>query len=166
MSTPVRGVSTLPLQEMDIQCVDTLSGRVDTRPSIQKTLFVQMGQCVDTLSGSVDTLRLKFQLMIHLDTRLLGDQGNLPRFPCPCIPRHFMDIWGYKYPCSLYPKGKRAHTLPGEAFWRQKGAFQILLHLQKLQAILSRGRTWESRGISGEKLAVLGKGADSTEEEQ
>ncbi|MQM18059.1 hypothetical protein Taro_051042 [Colocasia esculenta] len=48
----------------------------------------------------------------------------------------------------------------------QNGAFQILLHLQKLQAILSRGRTWESREISGEKLAVLGKGADPTEEEQ
>ncbi|MQM08855.1 hypothetical protein Taro_041715 [Colocasia esculenta] len=77
-----------------------------------------------------------------------------------------MDIWGYKYPCSLYPKGKRAHTLPEEAFWRQKGAFQILLHLQKLQAILSRGRTWESRGITGENVAFLGKGADPTEEAQ
>ncbi|MQL80810.1 hypothetical protein Taro_013263 [Colocasia esculenta] len=77
-----------------------------------------------------------------------------------------MDIWGYKYPCSLYPKGKSAHTLPEEAFWRPKGAFQILLHLQKLQAILSRGRTWESRGISGEKLVVVGKGADPTEEVQ
>ncbi|MQL79547.1 hypothetical protein Taro_011992, partial [Colocasia esculenta] len=42
----------------------------------------------------------------------------------------------------------------------------IWLHLQKLQAILSRGRTWESRGISGEKVAVLGKGADPTEEQQ
>ncbi|MQL67888.1 hypothetical protein Taro_000188, partial [Colocasia esculenta] len=60
--------------------------------------------------------------------------------------------------------GKRALTLPEEAFWQPKGAFQILLHLQKLQAILSRGRTWESREISGEKLIVLGKGADPTEE--
>jgi len=77
-----------------------------------------------------------------------------------------MDIWGYKYPCSLYPKGKRAHTLPEEAFWRPNVVFHIYLHLQKLQAILSRGRTWESRGISGEKLDVLGKGADPTEEEQ
>ncbi|MQL73511.1 hypothetical protein Taro_005856 [Colocasia esculenta] len=33
-------------------------------------------------------------------------------------------------------------------------------------AILSRGRTWESRGISGEKLVVLGKEADPTEEAQ
>ncbi|MQL96505.1 hypothetical protein Taro_029182 [Colocasia esculenta] len=75
-----------------------------------------------------------------------------------------MDIWGYKYPCSLYPKGKRAHTLPEEAFWWPKGVFQICLHLQKLQAILSRGRTWESRGIPGEKVAVQGKGEDPTEE--
>ncbi|MQM14050.1 hypothetical protein Taro_046979, partial [Colocasia esculenta] len=44
--------------------VDTVPGSVDTRPSFQKTLFGQLGQCVDTLSGSVDTLRLKFQLMI------------------------------------------------------------------------------------------------------
>ncbi|MQL96298.1 hypothetical protein Taro_028979, partial [Colocasia esculenta] len=42
-------------------CVDTFCGRVDTRPSIQKTLFGQMGQCVDTLSGSVDTFRLKLK---------------------------------------------------------------------------------------------------------
>ncbi|MQL74666.1 hypothetical protein Taro_007041 [Colocasia esculenta] len=34
------------------------------------------------------------------------------------------------------------------------------------KVILSRGRTWESREISAEKLAVLGKGADPTEEEQ
>ncbi|MQL70642.1 hypothetical protein Taro_002965 [Colocasia esculenta] len=77
-----------------------------------------------------------------------------------------MDIWGYKYPCCLYPKGKRAHTLQEEAFWRPKGVFQICLNLQKLQAILSRGRTRESRGIPGEKLAVQGKGADPTEEAQ
>ncbi|MQL84061.1 hypothetical protein Taro_016556, partial [Colocasia esculenta] len=38
--------------------------------------------------------------------------------------------------------------------------------LNKLQAILSRGRTRESRGIPGEKLAVQGKGADPTEEAQ
>ncbi|MQM04939.1 hypothetical protein Taro_037750, partial [Colocasia esculenta] len=37
---------------------------------------------------------------------------------------------------------------------------------QKLQAILSRGRTRESRGIPGEKVAVQGKGADPTEEVQ
>ncbi|MQL81595.1 hypothetical protein Taro_014058 [Colocasia esculenta] len=35
---------------------------------------------------------------------------------------------------------------------------------QKLQAILSRGRTRESRGIPGEKVAVQGKGADPTKE--
>ncbi|MQL86165.1 hypothetical protein Taro_018695 [Colocasia esculenta] len=38
--------------------------------------------------------------------------------------------------------------------------------LGKLQTILSRGRTWESRRISGEKLAVLRNGADPTEEQQ
>ncbi|MQL70339.1 hypothetical protein Taro_002662 [Colocasia esculenta] len=59
--------------------VDTVPGSVDTRPNIQKTLFGQLGQCVDILSGSVDTLRLKFQLMIFLDTWPHGDQGNLPR---------------------------------------------------------------------------------------
>ncbi|MQM06392.1 hypothetical protein Taro_039215 [Colocasia esculenta] len=36
----------------------------------------------------------------------------------------------------------------------------------KLQAILSRGRTWESRGIPGEKVVVLGKGVDPIEEAQ
>ncbi|MQL73253.1 hypothetical protein Taro_005597 [Colocasia esculenta] len=41
---------------------------------------------------------------------------------------------------------------------------KICLHLQKLQAILSRGRTRESRGIPGEKVTVQGKGADPTEE--
>ncbi|MQL87441.1 hypothetical protein Taro_019991 [Colocasia esculenta] len=40
------------------------------------------------------------------------------------------------------------------------------LRLKLKNAILSRGRTWESRGISGEKLVVLGKGADPTEEAQ
>ncbi|MQL81851.1 hypothetical protein Taro_014315 [Colocasia esculenta] len=85
--------STLPHHR--VKCVDTVCGRVDNRPSFQKTLFAQLGQCVDTLSGSVETLRLKLK-----------------------------------------------------------------------KAILSRGRTWESRGISGEKLDVLGKGADPTEEEQ
>ncbi|MQL71617.1 hypothetical protein Taro_003949 [Colocasia esculenta] len=77
-----------------------------------------------------------------------------------------MDIWGYKYTCSLNPKGKRAHTLPEEAFWWPKAVFQICLHLQKLQAIISRGRTRESRGIPGEKVVVQGKGADPTEEAQ
>ncbi|MQL74528.1 hypothetical protein Taro_006893 [Colocasia esculenta] len=72
-----------------------------------------------------------------------------------------MDIWGYKYPCPLYPKGRRAHTLLEEPFWRLKGGFQILLHLQKLQAILSRGRTWESRGIPGEKSSYS-KGLESS----
>ncbi|MQM21579.1 hypothetical protein Taro_054621 [Colocasia esculenta] len=38
--------------------------------------------------------------------------------------------------------------------------------LQKLQAILERGRTRESKGIPGEKVAVQGKGADPTEEAQ
>ncbi|MQM13983.1 hypothetical protein Taro_046911, partial [Colocasia esculenta] len=66
---------------------------------------------------------------------------------------------------TLVP-GKRAHTLPEEAFWRPKGVLQICLHLQKLQAILSRGRTRESRGIPGEKVVVQGKGADPTEEAQ
>ncbi|MQL78858.1 hypothetical protein Taro_011291 [Colocasia esculenta] len=42
----------------------------------------------------------------------------------------------------------------------------VLLHLQKLQAILSRGRTWDSSPISGEKCDVLRKGADPTEEQQ
>ncbi|MQL79304.1 hypothetical protein Taro_011742 [Colocasia esculenta] len=69
-------------------------------------------------------------------------------------------------PAELPEGGKRAHTLPEEPFWRLKGAFQICLHLQKLQAILSRGRTRESRGIPGEKLVVQGKGADPTEEAQ
>ncbi|MQM23575.1 hypothetical protein Taro_056641, partial [Colocasia esculenta] len=59
--------------------VDTVPNCVDTRPSFHKTLFGQLGQCVDTLSGSVDTLRLKFQLMTFLDTWSLEDQGNLPR---------------------------------------------------------------------------------------
>ncbi|MQM03246.1 hypothetical protein Taro_036021 [Colocasia esculenta] len=36
----------------------------------------------------------------------------------------------------------------------------------KLQAILSRGRTRELKGIPGEKVAVQGKGADPTEEAQ
>ncbi|MQM01658.1 hypothetical protein Taro_034416, partial [Colocasia esculenta] len=65
-----------------IDGVDTsidVPGSVDTRPNFQKTLFGQLGQCLDTLSGSVDTLRLKFQLMIFLDMWPLGDQGNLPR---------------------------------------------------------------------------------------
>ncbi|MQL68397.1 hypothetical protein Taro_000661 [Colocasia esculenta] len=74
-------------------------------------------------------------------------------------------MWGYKYPTNWPPRVRRDNTLPEEAFWRLKGAFQIVLHLQKLQTILSRGRTWESRGISGEKLVVQGKGADPTEEE-
>ncbi|MQM23332.1 hypothetical protein Taro_056394, partial [Colocasia esculenta] len=112
---------------------------------------------VDTISSQVHT-RPSFQQISLLDWDI--------RVLCPCTPRHFMDIWAYKYPCSLNPKGKRAHTLPEEAFWRPKGAFQICLHLQKLQAILSRGRTWESRGILGEKVAVLGKRADLTEEAQ
>ncbi|MQM01766.1 hypothetical protein Taro_034523, partial [Colocasia esculenta] len=80
------------------QCVDTVPGSVDTRPSSQKISFAELGQCVDTLHGGVDTLRLKLK--------------------------------------------------------------------NKLQAILLRGRTWESRGIFGEKLVVLGKGADPTEEAQ
>ncbi|MQL97285.1 hypothetical protein Taro_029979 [Colocasia esculenta] len=70
---------------------------------------------------------------------------------------------GYKYPCSLNLKGKRAHTLLEEAFWRPKGVLQICLHLQKLQAILSRGRTRESRGIPREKVVVQGKGAEAQE---
>ncbi|MQL94051.1 hypothetical protein Taro_026700 [Colocasia esculenta] len=36
----------------------------------------------------------------------------------------------------------------------------------KLQAILSRGRTWDSRPISGEKVDVLMKEADPTEDQQ
>ncbi|MQL93291.1 hypothetical protein Taro_025936, partial [Colocasia esculenta] len=65
---------------------------------------------------------------------------------------------------STIVPGKRAHTLPEEAFWRPKGVFQICLHLQKLQAILSIGRTRESMGIPRKKPAVLGKGAGPTEE--
>ncbi|MQL68305.1 hypothetical protein Taro_000586 [Colocasia esculenta] len=42
----------------------------------------------------------------------------------------------------------------------------VLQFSTKLQAILSRGRTRESRGIPGEKVAVQGKGADPTEEAQ
>ncbi|MQL98996.1 hypothetical protein Taro_031716 [Colocasia esculenta] len=53
-----------------------------------------------------------------------------------------------------------------KSFLAAKGFFQILLHLQKLQTILSRGRTWESRPIFGEKFDVLRKGADPTEEQQ
>ncbi|MQM04386.1 hypothetical protein Taro_037183 [Colocasia esculenta] len=72
-------VSSCPPQK----CVDTVSGRVDTRPNIQKTRFAQVGQCVDTLNGSVDTLRLKSQHLIYLDKWLLGDQGNMPRQESP-----------------------------------------------------------------------------------
>ncbi|MQL70136.1 hypothetical protein Taro_002463 [Colocasia esculenta] len=90
VDTSIDGVDTGSLfleffHEDRVQCVDTalgvdtVPGSVDTRSSFQKTLFGQLGQCVDTLSGSVDTLRLKFHLMIFLDTWPLGDQGNLPR---------------------------------------------------------------------------------------
>ncbi|MQL73210.1 hypothetical protein Taro_005567 [Colocasia esculenta] len=86
VDTPIDGVDTgseslKRFHENRVKCVDTvhgrvdtrprfqeihlsdwdICGRVDTRPSIQKTLFGQMGQCVDTLSGSVDTLRLKLK---------------------------------------------------------------------------------------------------------
>ncbi|MQM20373.1 hypothetical protein Taro_053391 [Colocasia esculenta] len=67
VDTPIDGVDTgsesLKLFHEN-RGVDTVPGSVNTRPSFQKTLFGQLGQCVDTLSGSVDTLRLKFQLMI------------------------------------------------------------------------------------------------------
>ncbi|MQM20234.1 hypothetical protein Taro_053250, partial [Colocasia esculenta] len=39
------------------------------------------------------------------------------------------------------PRETNPIQFPEKASWRQKGFFQILLHLQKLQTILSRGRT-------------------------
>ncbi|MQM07285.1 hypothetical protein Taro_040126, partial [Colocasia esculenta] len=63
---------------------------------------------------------------------------------------------------TLVPDSRRPSCQKREG--RLKGAFQICFHLQKLQAILSRGRTRESRGIPGEKVDVQGKGADPTEE--
>ncbi|MQL72965.1 hypothetical protein Taro_005308 [Colocasia esculenta] len=66
----------------------------------------------------------------------------------------------------LVPQREPSPYNSQKSFWRQKGLFQILLHLQKLQAILSRGRTWDSRPISGEKFDVLRKEADPTEEQQ
>ncbi|MQM21039.1 hypothetical protein Taro_054070 [Colocasia esculenta] len=92
VDTPIDGVDT------GVKCVDTVHGRVDTRPSFQENqlsnwdsvstqlvvvstldpasrrpFFAQLGYCVDTLSGSVDTLRLKSQLMFYLDTWLPRD---------------------------------------------------------------------------------------------
>ncbi|MQM13532.1 hypothetical protein Taro_046456 [Colocasia esculenta] len=127
------------------QGVDTVPGSVDTRPSFQKTLFAQLGRCVDTLSGSVDTLRLKFQLMIFLDTWPLGDQWNLSRFLCPRTLRLLMDIWGYKYPCVWYSKAIPRKIKP-KAFWKKgRRVGKRDLHPEE-QSSAAKGRRRRKRG--------------------
>ncbi|MQL98747.1 hypothetical protein Taro_031463, partial [Colocasia esculenta] len=142
VDTPVDGVDTgsefLKLFH-EIRCVDTASGSVDTRPSIQKTRFAHMGQCVDTLSGSVDTLRLNFHLKIHLDMWPPRDQWDWSWIMFPRTLRLLMDIWGYKYPCVWYSKGIPRKSKP-RAFWkRARRAGKRHLHPQK-QSSAAKGR--------------------------
>ncbi|MQL96832.1 hypothetical protein Taro_029511 [Colocasia esculenta] len=129
--------------------VDTRPGQVDTRDRSQRNKSTDffLRSTLDAVRSTleslprrpVDTLRKLCDLKFLLDMWLLGFRGFDLREPI-----HFQK----------------------KPFWRPKGVFQICLHLQKLQAILSRGSTRESRGIPGEKLAVQGKGADPTEEAQ
>ncbi|MQM10599.1 hypothetical protein Taro_043495, partial [Colocasia esculenta] len=171
VDTPIDGVDTgseslKVFHEDRVKCVDTAPGSVDTSPRFQKTQLPDWDSCVDTLPGGVDTLRLKLKNVNFSGHVAAWELRDLTKVSVPMHPKALYGHMGLYIPMFLVPHRKRAHTLPEEAFWRPKGAFQILLHLQKLQAILSRGRTWESRGISGEKLVVLGKGADPIEEAQ
>ncbi|MQL81587.1 hypothetical protein Taro_014052 [Colocasia esculenta] len=116
---------------------------VDTSPSLQKTQLPDwdsvstQSQAESTQSQAVSTL-----VPGSVDTSL-SSQKN-----------------------SFAEMGQCVDTLPGGVDTLQMKLKIMILSGHKLQAILSRGRTWESRGISGEKLAVLGKGADPTEEAQ
>ncbi|MQL68591.1 hypothetical protein Taro_000889 [Colocasia esculenta] len=118
--------------------VDTPSTGVDIGFQILRQNDEEKVKCVDTASSGVDTSpSLQKTQLPDWDSVSTQSQAVLTQVP-----------------------GSVATSLSS-----QKNSFAKMGQC-KLQAILTRGRTRESRGIPGEKPAVLGKGADPTEEAQ